>query len=247
MEWWKLWVPFIGTLITAIINVWLSYTQKKKSQEFDLKLREKQNEFEKNMTKQKIDADIISKSRIHWMDETKQIVTEFLNTSLSLGSLSTLFAQNCLRYRQYEVRWEHMKEVSKDTKLPSKERKLAKEIYEAWENGDRAKFIEKMNENSKLINETLDVNKKNYMLLKLNFSDNDENNQIIELVKEIHEDLRKISLFDSWIQTEDPEIIMESIARNEKSRDRNALKTNELVQLLRVYYKREWEKVKLGQ
>lgn len=160
MEWWKLWVPFIGTLITAIINVWLSYTQKKKSQEFDLKLREKQNEFEKNMTKQKIDADIISKSRIHWMDETKQIATEFLNTSLSLGSLSTLFAQNSLRYRQYEVRCEHMKEVSKDTKLPSKQRKSAKEIYEAWENGDRANFVKKMNENSKLINETLDVNKK---------------------------------------------------------------------------------------
>lgn len=85
------------------------------------------------------------------------------------------------------------------------------------------------------------------MLLKLNFSDNDENNQIIELVKEIHEDLRKTSLLDSWIQTEDPEIIMQSIARNEKSRDSNALKTNELVQLLRVYYKKEWEKVKLGQ
>lgn len=247
MEWWKLWVPFIGTLITAIINVWLSYTQKKKSQEFDLKLREKQNEFEKNMTKQKIDADIISKSRMHWMDETKEIATEFLNTSLSLGSHNTMYAEKCLQYQEYTMRSIIMKAKSTDKNIKLKERNEAKLIYEAWKNHDQEKFDEEMQKRVEKINDTMEINKKTYMLLKLNFSDNEENNKIIDLAKEIHEDLRKTSLSNSWMQFDEPDKMKEKVGKNRKSRDKNALMINELVDLLREYYKKEWEKVKLGQ
>ena len=246
MEWWKLWVPFIGTLITAIINIWISLKQKKNAQEFDLKLQEQQNEFERNITKQKINADIISKSRMHWMDETKEIATEFLNTSLSLGSQITMFAEKCLQYRNYINEYELMKLKSNDKGIPAKERNQAKEMYEAWKNEDQSSFSKDMIKRSEAINNAMEINKKNYMLLRLNFSDNGENNEIINLAKEIHEDLRKASLSISWMQFDSLNIQEEKIKKTRSSRDKNALMINELVDLLRGYYKREWEKVKLG-
>lgn len=51
-EWWQLWVPFFGTLITAIITIISNRNQFNKSEKFKEELASKQNDFERSMVQQ---------------------------------------------------------------------------------------------------------------------------------------------------------------------------------------------------
>ncbi|EGO7919268.1 hypothetical protein FFQ45_002589, partial [Enterococcus faecalis] len=73
MEWWQLWVPFGGTIAGILVNIYINYRQTKKNEE-----------LQKEITQKQIDADVILKSRIHWIDSTKNIASEFLIDSLKL-------------------------------------------------------------------------------------------------------------------------------------------------------------------
>ncbi|EGO7788316.1 hypothetical protein FKJ76_002681, partial [Enterococcus faecalis] len=76
MDWWNLWVPFVGTILGIIVNVCINRSQTKKN-----------HELQKEITQKQIDADVILKSRMHWIDNTKNIASEFLIDSLKLVTL----------------------------------------------------------------------------------------------------------------------------------------------------------------
>lgn len=68
MEWWKLWVPFGGTIIGIIVNVWINVSQNKKNQSFQEKMKQKE-----------IDANLKAKARIEWITEVRYLVSKYLS------------------------------------------------------------------------------------------------------------------------------------------------------------------------
>lgn len=48
------------------------------------------------MNQQKIDADIISKSRMHWMDNAKIITSDFIAIALNLGAHFKMFTEKVI-------------------------------------------------------------------------------------------------------------------------------------------------------
>ncbi|EOS7902962.1 hypothetical protein EFK93_RS10555, partial [Enterococcus hirae] len=100
------------------------------------------------------------------------------------------------------------------------------------------------------INELIYRTSKNNTLLLLNFGDNDENNEIINLVKDINNCLRRVTreVKDLEYIVDDEEV--DWLNKIEKSyTEQTAInqKVEKLTLLLRNYYKREWEKVKEGE
>ncbi|MGL9808819.1 hypothetical protein [Enterococcus sp. DIV0970a] len=86
MEWWNLWVPFLGTLITLIVNVILNKKQAKDNEKMNLAQKENEknmlvqkNDFEKIMVKQKIDADLKAKARIEWISQVRELVSTYIS------------------------------------------------------------------------------------------------------------------------------------------------------------------------
>ncbi|EYT95628.1 MULTISPECIES: HMG-box domain-containing protein [Enterococcus] len=227
-------VAAVGAVVSFIFSL-LSY------------LNTKQMGIKQNILEQKkIDADIISKSRMHWIDNTKEITTLFLNTSLKLTSLYVMFSQKAKQFNEYNARSEFSKAMSENKNIPQADRKKYKELYEEWELKDKPKFNIEMNNRVEELNSTMEILKKAFMLVKLNFSNNEENNRIVNLAEEINEDLRKYSLTSGWLQFDSSDMIERNIKLTLKMRDDVAVKVNKLIELLRDYYKNEWEKVKLG-
>ncbi|NRE71035.1 hypothetical protein HR100_11335, partial [Enterococcus faecium] len=100
------------------------------------------------------------------------------------------------------------------------------------------------------INELIYRTSKNNTLLLLNFGDNDENNKIIDLVKDINNCLRRVTreVKDLEYIVDDEEV--DWLNKIEKSyTEQTAInqKVEKLTLLLRNYYKKEWEKVKEGE
>ncbi|MFH7553152.1 hypothetical protein, partial [Enterobacter hormaechei] len=99
------------------------------------------------------------------------------------------------------------------------------------------------------VNELIYRTSKNNTLLLLNFSNNIENNEIIDLVKFINSNLRIITN-----ETKELEVLVgdENVNWNMKIEESTARKkiinekVEELTLKLRDYYKKEWEKVKEG-
>ncbi len=65
MEWWTLWVPFGATILGIIANIWINITQNKKQQE-----------FQKELTKTQIDANLKAKARIEWRKKCEEFSIE---------------------------------------------------------------------------------------------------------------------------------------------------------------------------
>lgn len=97
MEWWNLWIPFMGTLITFIgtlitlsVNVKSNKKQAENNRKFTEKMNDSQsetqkqlliqkNEFEKVFVKQKIDADLKAKARIEWISQVRELVSTYIS------------------------------------------------------------------------------------------------------------------------------------------------------------------------
>ncbi len=202
--------------------------------------------IQKEMDQKKIDADIISKSRMHWIDNTKMITSTFITDSLSLGANMRMFTQKIVQYNGIRIEMSELQEKSVNKKIPQAERNKAKEVSQHWIDEGSKIFNKDMEERSDEINELLKRTSNNFMLIKLNFSNNEENNQIVDLAFKIYEGLRRHSLTMGWDQLASEEYLIQSLRKTEKIFQENSLNAEKFTELLRDYYKREWEKVKTG-
>lgn len=93
MEWWKLWVPFVATILGILANVWINNTQNKKQQDFQEKIIDKQQELQKEMTKSQIDADIKAKARIQWISDVRGLAARFISNFYEIKKNDTDFEE----------------------------------------------------------------------------------------------------------------------------------------------------------
>lgn len=98
MEWWNVWVPFIGTLIALYFNINSTRTQDKNNEKFTEKMNELQIEFEKQMVKKKIDADLKAKARIEWINKVRNLASKLICKSGDLNRSATATTNHTLRY-----------------------------------------------------------------------------------------------------------------------------------------------------
>lgn len=203
-------------------------------------------EQQKLMDQKKIDADIISKSRMHWIDNTKVIVTTFVSNALELSANNVMFNQKILQLNSKMIQMTQYKNIMEDKNKPKKEKEEAKDIFEHWMNEGSVVFNKEMQQRVDLMSELIKKVYKDYLLIKLNFSDNEEHKSIVDLCFSINEELRKFSLENGWNQFASVVELEKALNNALKIRNSNATKINELTELLRVYYKNEWEKVKSG-
>lgn len=75
MEWWNLWVPFIGTLAGIYVNYRISKKNSEESKEF----QENQRTFQKEMTQKQIDANLKAQARIEWISDVRELVAEYIS------------------------------------------------------------------------------------------------------------------------------------------------------------------------
>lgn len=100
MEWLKLWVPFVGTILGIGANVYISFRQSKKQNEFQKKLNHQQQEFQKEITQKQIDANLKAKARIEWIQEVRRLVSEYLVVIHKVGELLFLLKENNIKKEQ---------------------------------------------------------------------------------------------------------------------------------------------------
>ncbi|MFG5421576.1 hypothetical protein ACFJYW_02775 [Enterococcus faecalis] len=237
MDWWNLWVPFVGTLLGIIVNVCINKSQTKKN-----------HELKKEITQKQIDADVILKSRIHWIDNTKDIASEFLIDSLKLVTLNANLVEH---YCNITV-WRELQHKNflklKEKDLGTDEKETANKLKKTVEK-KIFDYKEIVSQSNIQVNELIYRTSKNNTLLLLNFSNNIENNEIIDLVKFINSNLRIVTN-----ETKKLEVLVgdENVNWDMKIEESTARKkiinkkVDELTLKLRDYYKKEWEKVKEG-
>ncbi|EGP4990915.1 hypothetical protein ACTXLQ_00490 [Enterococcus hirae] len=226
-------IALIGAISSAIFS-WLSYRT-------SVKTAEKQHEMEQK----KIDADIISKSRMHWIDNTKDIASEFLVDTLRATAITKLSIE-----KLKEIHIFRAIEFENGEKLKTEETDKKQEYLSIDDTVKRRinSLIEFHQNNTIEINKLINDISKNYTLLKLNFSDNDGNSTVIELIDKINNDIRSFVRVSNQLQKADAqtdwdEKIKEARTTSETIND----EVNKLTILLRDYYKKEWEKVKSGE
>lgn len=96
------------------------------------------------------------------------------------------------------------------------------------------------------INNLLGNVSKNHLLIKLNFSNNFEHEQIIHLVSIMYKRLEEGSLH-GWVQYYNQEILDAELDNFKKLFYENSRDAELLTSALRDYYKKEWRKVKRGE
>ncbi|MBO1306555.1 hypothetical protein JZO70_10300 [Enterococcus sp. 669A] len=228
-------VAGFGAMVSFIFSL-LSYFNSKKTME-----------VQKEMDQKKIDADIISKSRMHWIDNTKILTTTFLTDSVTLASNYKMFVQKIVQLNGIKIDAGVNLERSKNAKLSREERDFARSEYTYWMEKGSKVFNQDMEKRAENINELLKSVTNNFMLIKLNFSDNEENNRIVNLAFEISEELRNYSLNSGWDQFASENQLIEHLRITDRIWRENSKKADQLTVILRDYYKKEWEKVKKGE
>lgn len=72
LDWWNLWIPFLGTIFGILGNVFINYRQNKNSETFKREMSTSQQQFQEKMVKQQIDADLKATARIQWIQEVRK-------------------------------------------------------------------------------------------------------------------------------------------------------------------------------
>lgn len=211
-------VALVGALTSIIFSI-LGYINTKKS----LLHQEK-------MDQKKIDADIISKSRMHWIDNIKIISSQFITESLALGAHYKMFIEKIYQYNK-------LQELLKSENKEKKKIEIKNELKT---------FDKEMLERVDIINNLLSELSKNNLLINLNFSSNSEHKQIIQLVTRMYNRLRAVSL-NGWIQFYEERELNQQLENINKVFQHNSKDAESLTNNLRDYYKKEWEKVKKGE
>lgn len=164
-EWWQLWVPFFGTLITAIITIRSNRNQFNKSEKFKEELASKQNDFERSMVQQEREnsrraelRDSVSTYIILLSNHRKEL-EKFVDTQRSFESMIDFNNQILSQNAGY-----HGIMTSDPRQEIPELNKKKKEHF------DKLKSLEK------------DINELSQKLL-LYFIDNEENKEITKLIK----------------------------------------------------------------
>lgn len=218
----------IGTIISAIFSG-LSHNNSKKTMV-----------IQKEMNQQKIDADIISKSRMHWIDNVKIISSDFITISLNLGAHFKMFTEKVIQFNNISSRI-----VFLEKKGNSNLSKIEKEEYTELKNAIKSLNSE-MQTRINTINTLLESLAKNFLLIKLNFTKNVEHQNILDSVEKIYNRLRKHSLNNGWIQFGTDKELKKSLQNTNSIFKENSEDTEILTTELSNYFKKEWEKVKQG-
>ncbi|HDT7992618.1 TPA: hypothetical protein RD630_002668, partial [Enterococcus faecalis] len=200
------------------------------------------------ITQKQIDADVILKSRMHWIDNTKNIASEFLIDSLKLVTLNANLVEHYYKITALRELQHNNSLKLKEKDLDTDEKEKATKIKKTVEKEILA-YKEIVSQSNIQVNELIYRTSKNNTLLLLNFSNNIKNNEIIDLVKFINSNLRIITN-----KTKELEVLVgdENVNWNMKIEESTARKkiinkkVDELTLKLRDYYKKEWEKVKEG-
>lgn len=164
-EWWQLWVPFFGTLISAIITIISNHNQFNKSEKFKEELMFKQNEFERSMAQQERE----NSRRAELRD----------NVSTYIILLSS-HRKELERFVDTQRRFESMIEFNKQI--------LSQNAgYQGIMTSDPRQEIPKLNKQKeehfdKLQSLEKNINELSQKLL-LYFTDNEDNKEITELIK----------------------------------------------------------------
>lgn len=192
----------------------------------------------------KLRADLVSQSRMKWLDNVKEITTTFIKDVNLFNAKYIIFLNKVFIYNEDK---EQLRKSQEDyyLKLKRKEETHQLEIRNIEILEERFNVIDK--ECGKLSDELNDILYrliKNCLLIEMNFGKENEDVEIIKLCKEITKELSCFVVKTSNIQSEPnvSKLAIESESRSEKHED----KLEKLASILKDYYKTEWEKVKKG-
>ncbi|MGX4686181.1 hypothetical protein JNUCC83_04690 [Vagococcus sp. JNUCC 83] len=190
--------------------------------------------FQKEWEQKKINADLISKSRIKWIDDTKKLTSEYITDSTNL--FTEIHAAIFLEKNYYQKSLEN-----KDNKEMFELDPLTMSIKNDI---GRRKIIQ---------NELMEKLILKSTLIRLQFSDNDENNKVVdEVMSSISvgkKFINEISSLDTFKRSdlENITIFSEYEKLIVQLNQENYQRLEKLTNLLREYFKNEWEKAKLGE
>ncbi|HFD6483867.1 TPA: hypothetical protein ACF5O7_002175 [Enterococcus hirae] len=253
-------ISVFGTFCIAVYNKHNTKKQNEENEEtqrmvlasqkdFEVQMLAREQEFQEKLAQKQINADVILKSRLHWIDNTKEIASEFLIDSLKLVSLNALLVENYSNITVWKnIEYANYTEIKND-KVDEKRKKEAIELETTIEKM-LLDYKENIIESNRQINELIYRTSKNSTLLSLNFGDNDENNEITDSVKDINNYLRTITqeVKDLEYVVGDEEVAWSSkIEKSVAERTIVNQKVEKLTIILRDYFKKEWEKVKEGE
>lgn len=242
MEWWKLWVPFCGTILGIFANVWVNINQNKKQQEFQKEMNNEQQKLKKEMIKTQIDADIKAKARIEWIKSVRDLASKLICKSSDLSRIVITTTDYTQRYLEVKS------EAVFESQLIESMMKFAMEYEE-----ENDAFLPQYSDNVLTYFKRAD-SKKNDLIrcaselyytgqeILMYFSESEEHNKLIELINNL------------IFKTDDLE---EQIIKNltEREKDFNAIesyKTDLEINIqtfsyeMKKYLKKEWDKAKEG-
>ncbi|EOT51330.1 MULTISPECIES: hypothetical protein [Enterococcus] len=244
MEWWGLWIPFLGTLLTAIINVILVSIQNIKNRKFEDEVRQKQDNFqreqilrdeqftlkitldrhnfEESMTKLKIDADLKAKARLEWISQVRELVAVYMSEISNIVSLIDKINQSYIfNYLDKSIKY------TQDEKFENFIKFTDTKLQIVFENH---KF--KINELSEKI--------------LLYFSDKEEHHDIEEIIKEASSQILHLEVIKDFLYIQKPETISDTVSGFNEIRKFLSENIMDIRIIFREYLKQEWDKAKEG-
>lgn len=226
------------TLIGVVIQLIVNFKINRSNNELKKQIEKDNRDMADKWNQKKIDADIISKSRMQWINETKKLVSDFMNDSSFLLAQITLFCEKNVQVSEYWSALNNLEMFEKTTEVMDETKRLEKLINVV----DQQQL-----DNVAALNGLQEKMSRSRLLIKLQFSDNEENNLIVEKVESITDQIRVFILSFAWSQGFNLEDKKKLVGESLTLRKSKQEEIEELVEILRDYYKKEWEKVKTGQ
>lgn len=167
MEWWNLWVPFGGTIIGIIVNVWINVSQNKKNQSFQEKMKQKE-----------IDANLKAKARIEWISEVRNISSEIIIHTVSIQNV----VRNYGLALKYYYSQKNITSINEQNIINSRKLIELQNKYKEYEN----EFYDKHNLVFSLCQKLL-----------LLFSETDEHRKIIQCIEAVYKNNDALAILTS--------------------------------------------------
>lgn len=193
----------------------------------------------------KLRADLVSTSRMKWLDNVKEITSCFIKDVSLFNAKHILFLNkanlnNNDKLNLQIAEQEYFSIIDKG-EIPSAILKHNVEILrKSFDASDKScgSLAEELNDiQFRII--------KNYLLIKMNFGKEKEDKKIIRMCKDITEDLKDSVIRTSNIQDESR--ISNFVIVSENKNGYREKELDKLANVLKAYYKTEWEKVKKGE
>ena len=193
----------------------------------------------------KLRADLVSTARIKWLDNTKNITSEFIKDVLMINEHYVMYMQKTVWLDSHPENISLTKSTIKRRENEGLNNEEFKESLADFEN-DIEQYNDEMKEKLDVIKSLQDKIEKNSLLIKLNFSENKENNEIVSICDHISYDLRKYGFVFENIQSQKTEVKLKELNTCIKRISEHNEDLASLTDKLRDYNKKEWEKIKLG-